>query len=513
MKKNYFQRFFASTILTLSIAYIAIETQSMLLLWDVINTAVPSADLSRYERFGYATTGIGITLLIFRSIKVDKVKTLPLLLSLMMLPVVYATSAWTAYEAVSRAPSFIPTNSRPDALYASMAMLTSPSLQSATGFWFSKDRTLTPSVLVDNFTSKYPVPQKVIQKTYLEGVKTIPLITGLFDMKHKYLTEDTYKKLHKKTSYVAFSKINHKQNYENALLELIKYNMTSFGVNVMSPSQISALATKHNLTASSVNNLTAASLDMSLMGKFPRFSGIQKQLTYADRHYRQSINDDINAGIQANKWQSMKEALPFLHGEAPKIELFEYTVRKQFTDDAFGKFIGESKLTPLEWYRGQKPSDTQTYKEMTKHLTPFFFDKNGNQLFDFEKLNNNKEQINIRSALMRGLNDELFVFYSNYRKQALDMMVKSPSNWGNFVNNATFEPLLRFSVIIPILFLVSLFLLSMNLINTFRDNKVAAITGLSLAVFVVFFHGGQTTEFMIDTLLPISVKEAVIVLF
>lgn len=104
-------------LIALTAIYMGVETQSLFMIWDITNRA-PSAELmDRYERFGYAASGLGITLLAARLFL--KIKTHPIAV-LFITPIIYMASVWSVYEAVSRAPDFIPEESKPKALTTSL---------------------------------------------------------------------------------------------------------------------------------------------------------------------------------------------------------------------------------------------------------------------------------------------------------------------------------------------------------------------------------------------------------
>ena len=100
---------------TLSVVYLAIEVQAFTFLSKLYRTDVSSALLSDYERFGYASAGIGISLFFAQWAWTRAKNTKSKLGVLLCLPLLYIITVWSSYEIVHKSPDWISEKERPKA--------------------------------------------------------------------------------------------------------------------------------------------------------------------------------------------------------------------------------------------------------------------------------------------------------------------------------------------------------------------------------------------------------------
>ena len=119
----------------------------------------------------------------------------------------------------------------------------------------------------------------------------------------------------------------------------------------------------------------------------------------------------------------------------------------------------------------------------------------------------------MRNALRMGLNDSLQSHYDQYRESSLDSLMDSAKKWENFTDNATFSPLLRIGVILPVLFLLSIALIVANAVSLSKSSLLALGAGVMSSVVVICIQGTPGSEFLTDLMLHISVQKPAITLF
>ena len=123
----------------LALLYLIIEVQAFLFLSEIYTDSVSPESLSMYERFGYASSGIGLTLFVL--FQLFKAANKPVkIVTTLAIPLIYVTLVWGVYEAVNQSPNIIPDNKRADAAYAALKTLDKPSWKNATEFFAPGDK-------------------------------------------------------------------------------------------------------------------------------------------------------------------------------------------------------------------------------------------------------------------------------------------------------------------------------------------------------------------------------------
>lgn len=504
--------------IALTAIYMGIETQSLFMIWEITNHA-PSAELmDKYERFGYAASGLGITLLAARLFL--KLKTRPIVV-LLMVPIIYMFSVWTVYEAVSRAPEFIPKKNKPKALSSSLAIMTRPKVTSM--FSFYTDGHLDKEGLAFAFNELHPMPKKAIQSTYLNGITSVNLITQLFNANWKRLDESLYKSALEKSDFILGIE-GHKANKIDSAISELRYWDEFFEnakplkyVLLSNPEYIRSLMERHSSHELQPKTLVAIAYDMLPFGNPPidEHSMIKR---WDHSKYRLSLNEGAVKLANQEYWNKLREKLTFLEGEAPALRGWDidwdFAIREQFTKHVLSKHIGGADVPVLKWYNGSANyEDNETFLAVINHATPFFFDENDTPLIDFKDLVEKERSATMRNSLKMGLNSSLHEHYNTYRVNTLSSLMEQVDKWDNFTNNATFSPLLRIGVILPVLFLISVILLVSNAASLSKSSYAALFAGLVSSATVVLIQDTEASAIITEIMLSISVQKSAITLF
>jgi hypothetical protein len=504
--------------IALTAIYMGIETQSLFMIWEITNHA-PSAELmDKYERFGYAASGLGITLLAARLFL--KLKTRPIVV-LFMAPIIYIFSVWTVYEAVSRAPEFIPKKNKPEALSSSLAIMTRPKVTSM--FSFYTGQYLDKEGLASSFNELHPMPKKAIQSTYLNGITSVNLITQLFNANWKRLDESLYKNAVEKSDFILGIE-GHKANKIDSAISELRYWDEFFEnakplkyVFLSNPEYIRSLMERHSSHELQPKTLVAITYDMLPFGNPPvdEHSMIKRWDT---SKYRLSLNEGAVKLANQEYWNTLREKLTFLEGEAPALRGWDVdwdlAIREQFTKHVLSKHVGGADVPVLKWYNKRANyEDNETFLAIINHATPFFFDEKDIPLIDFKDIVEKERSAKMRNSLRMGLNSSLHEHYNTYRVNTLSSLMGSVDKWGNFTNNATFSPLLRIGVILPVLFLISVFLLISNAVSLSKSSYVALFAGLASSATVVLIQNTEASAVITEIMLSISVQKSAITLF
>ena len=505
-------------IVALTALYMGIETQSLLMVWDITNHA-PSAELmERYERFGYAASGLGITLLAARLLLRAKLNSL---LVLFLVPIIYFTSVWSVYEAVSRAPELIPQNKKPQALASSLSIVTRPDVTSMFSFYI--DQNVDKEGLATAFNERHPMPARAIQATYLNGLTSVKLITQLFNGSWKQLDKSIYDQVVKGSDFALGFESHKANNMGVAVTELRSMNNLLEKASPLNylflanPEYIRSLLERQASHELQAKTLIAITYDMLPFGNAP-VEGDGMVRRWNPAKYRMNLNSEAVELANQKYWDMFRENLTFLNEKAPILDGWDIdwdlAIRKQFTEHVFSKHIGGAEVSVLRWYDATEDySKNETYLAMLNHATPFFFDKNGEPLLSFRELVNPGVSEKMRNALRMGLNDSLQSHYDQYRESSLDSLMDSAKKWENFTDNATFSPLLRIGVILPVLFLLSIALIVANAVSLSKSSLLALGAGVMSSVVVICIQGTPGSEFLTDLMLHISVQKPAITLF
>lgn len=210
--------------------------------------------------------------------------------------------------------------------------------------------------------------------------------------------------------------------------------------------------------------------------------------------------------------------MDFLERDAPALRGFDLnwglTIREQFTKNVLSKHIGGADIPILKWYdKNERYDKNETFLAIVNHATPFFFDGNNVPLISFKDIVEKERRAKMRNSLRMGLNDSLNEHYNTYRVDALSSLMEQSEKWSNYTNNATFSPLLRVGVILPMLFILSLTLLITNAISLSRSSYVALFAGALSSVTVILIQDTQASAMLTDIMLSISVQRSAITLF
>lgn len=505
-------------LVALTAIYMGIETQSLLMIWDITNRA-PSAELmDKYERFGYAASGLGITLLAARLLLKMKTHVIAILF---IIPIIYMASVWSVYEAVSRAPDFIPEKKKPKALTTSLALLTRPDDTSM--FSFYTDKKINEQDLAFDFNKLHPMPKEAIQSTYLNGITSVSLITQLFKGNWKLLDESSYKMAIEKSNFIIGFE-SHKANKIDSAINEIRYWDEVLDdykplkyVLFTNPEYIRSLMERHSSHELQTKTLVAITYDMLPFGNPPiTNSGMVKR--WDPSKYRATLNSEAALLANQENWDKLRQSLDFLEKEAPPLRGFDMdwglAIREQFTKNVLSKHIGYAELPVLNWYdNSDRYEKNETFLAIINHATPFFFDENDIPLISFKDIVEKERKAKMRNSLRMGLNERLNEYYNEYRIGALSSLMKSPDKWSNYTNNATFSPLLRVGVILPMLFILSAILLIANAISLSRTSRLAIFSGVVSSVIVVLIQDTQASGMLTDVILSISVQKSAITLF
>jgi len=505
-------------LVALTAIYMGVETQSLFMIWDITNRA-PSAELmDKYERFGYAASGLGITLLtarLFLKLKANSIAVL------FIIPFIYMASVWSVYEAVSRAPDFIPEVKKPKALTSSLALLTRPDTTSM--FSFYNDDKVDKQNLASDFNKLHPMPKSAIQSTYLNGITSVSLITQLFKDSWKSLDESSYKMAVEKSDFIIGFEGHKANNIDAAINEIRYWDEVLDDVKPLkymlftNPEYIRSLMERHSSHELQTKTIVAITYDMLPFGNPPvTNSGMIER--WDSSKYRATLNSEAASLANQKYWDKLREKLNFLEKEAPSLRGFdidwELAIREQFTKNVLSKHIGYAKIPILKWYnKNDRYDKNETFLAILNHATPFFFDKNNVPLINFKDIVEKDRKAKMRNSLRMGLNDSLNEYYNTYRIDTLSSMMQKPEMWRNYTNNATFSPLLRVGVILPMLFILSSVLLISNAISLSRTSGVAIVAGTASSIAVVLIQDTQASVILTDIILSISVQKSAITLF
>lgn len=501
-------------VLALTALYMGIETQSLLMVWDITNHA-PSADvMEKYERFGYAASGLGITLLAARFLLKTKLHALAVLA---IIPLIYLASVWSVYEAVSRAPELIPEESKPKALASSLAIITRPETTSMFSFYTGQDVDRTG--LATDFNIAHPMPNQVIQATYLNGVNSVSLITHLFQNNWHRLDKQQFTLSMSKGDLVLGRESIKANAADGALREVntAKQIMTiAEPLNyliLLNPEYIRSVLERHDASYIQSRQVIAVTYDLLTTG-FNREGGLEQRVVVRSNYEKYYLSSNTDALSHSNQkyWDKLRDKLTFLEAKAPPLsdrEIdWDFAIREQYTNNVLAKHIGGAKIPTLDWYNPRVSYvNNETFLAILNHATPFFFDENGAPLLDFKDLVKPGVAGKMRGSLSRGLNDSLHAHYDRYRETSLDGLMTSQDEWKNFTNNATFSPLLRIGVILPALFVLSVALLVANATSLSKASWVALGAGLTASAIVVLIQDTPASEALTDIILNISVQK------
>ncbi|APD92460.1 hypothetical protein BM525_21615 (plasmid) [Alteromonas mediterranea] len=493
--------------------YLGIELQAWLFLTELYTKTLTPKVLGEYERFGYASFGIGVCILFIRiAAKNNSVKKFSL--AILLVPLIYVASVWSLYEAVQRSASYI--GDKPKALKSSVLTLSQPSWDNAFLYYFG-----TPQIdegKVSRLMELYPPSEKLIQSSYIQGIRSIDDFSGVYNKAVGRLDKEVV----------------------NALIKRARLFSVDIQSDVREQESLNAIALQQ-----AINERWLANLNPWFLSSYYRNLDLYPDsLMSAKTYYKEQLDNlDFHAPKLAFSYPSIGIAIDVVNWPVKK-QSFTKDIEKVKDRALISKFLGykqtveaeptiqglnyfrflvSSKLFEplvleddafpmLPWDSGASIYDDSAFLFGAMQIAPFFF-KDGEPVVNFSMLSERETQLKYIDRIRVGLPQSLRSHWIEYQKQSFIELSRDSSAWSSPASFALNKDLVRVGGVLPLMLFLSTVMLAINLAFGLSTGwKNAAITVSAIIIAGLGAHLGFT-EYLKQMLLLISVKEPQIFVF
>lgn len=453
----------------LAVIYLGIELQAVLFLLDILNTPLSVEQLNHYERYGYASAGLGISLLAARLVWTkyqasSKVKTIA---TLTVIPVVYLLSVSLVYEFIHQVPDFVPLQKKPEAFSVGVKQLSDPSASNATLFYSTKPVVVTQGG-IDKFLERYPTNERQVRLIYLEGLR------GLKEWDRAF--EQSYERMNK------------------AHIEELVYRAAQSTPFSKADSRLYVI---HNSTWRMWKSEYDQELKSPLLWPNLLVRNIYLRRNNPDWPIMWEGNEDAPSPIYGSSdssrsaavWATLRNFSSTLPARPKYPDDLVESVRYAHSE-RLSQRIGMEDTFLIPWFSSEVDHrKTESYRASSEFLTPFLFQE-GTPLLRIELLRNNEQFETYINTLRRGLPGQLRNEWNLYHERSIHDLSVDANEWKNPVQYALNKDIIRIGVVLPWLVALSATLLLLNSLNmiTTAPKWVSLIAAPAVMISVFTMH-------------------------
>lgn len=497
--------------------YLGIEIQAWLFLSELYSKPLTAETLGNYERFGYASFGLGMSVFFFRlATKEHSYK--KAILALLLTPLIYVASVWSIYEVVQRSSSWI--SDKPKSMSASVLTLSDPGWRNAFLYYFGDPQIDEESVSI--LMTRYPPSERLIKASYISAIRSVSHYSDVYLKASEKLDQAVVKALIKRGTLLEtdLSESAGLQKHLNAtaLRQAVNeqwlfnlnpwYSADYYKAMSESPQAIYDAKTYYSSRLGDIYFHTPR-----LLLKFSSDFGLQLEVDILDWDAKQQ-----NFLVDTGRYKERALIAKFLgFDSAPEADLslsgdeyFRYLVSKKL----FGPLVGDNENSwPLLPWKGSKDFiDSEAFLFGASKIAPFFF-KGEQTVVNFEDLMDRGTRITyidrIRSNLTPGLKDH----WVDYQHKTYLALSSNAEAWKNPTNYALNKDIVRVGAILPFMLLLSTVMILINIAIGLSGNKTMMVATASAIVLALAGSHVGIGEVLLKIILPISVSAPQIFVF
>ena len=455
----------------ISLVYLFIETMALLMVITILSSPPDAMAMGQFERFGYASAALGLTLLIIKQLK--KKYSADLGAMLLVAVMSYPVSLWVIYELVESSPSWIPQSIKPWSLQRAYITLSGLATDADVDAHWS------------SVVKKYPVPDEAIRQINLDGIRALSsFYQSTSNWAHEF-KQDKYQRpaeLSVLNNVMRYSDFLH--SYENALVASLS--------GVLAP-----------LTSRTIPQLSLLyHVDPELVGLIPGNS------------HRIIMNEHVMHLAERRFLREIGGQFPDLRFDLDdSSQSWDFVLREAITMHVIKQtgvdYQGGSLAFP--WYKNNSQFlGSAELKAFSYYITPFFFDEEKRMLLDVPVLMDEKDVKQIEQNLSGGLADSVRDQFNRFYHRIGLSLANSPEDWVLPISKPLFSGWVRIGVILPMMGLLSLVLLIVNGVATMKSGLYQCIGAvLSIAMASALFYSPYAI-YVIKAMLLVSVPEPIL---
>jgi hypothetical protein len=494
MKKRY------THTLYLSIAYLLLEVTAFRFLSSIFTMDVGNELLSQYERFGYASAGIGAALLFYTVAFNHSNKTPARLASVLSVPLIYIMSVWSLYEIVHKSPHYVPENVRVEAARAGLMTLSKPDVRNAFLFYFGNTNTAKYSEAIPHIIENRAHEDEFIQAVYIQGIRNISAFKRYYESHANMLDKPFLSEVWRNVSYHSYLK--NKADFSEKKMARLLYDRYQWKLQQMrSPIQLPALALSSYLIKE----------DPLIKEQVDGLFAVKSEFTTAK---------STDAGMKIARYKHEEAAWDLMRNEVPQLGRYISDNKREILDRLRYSYSQEVLApfaylpnTSIPWVSNASLLHSETYNAALQQIAPFFMDKNGTPVLTITRIYDEDTYFRYINNLQLGLNPQLREQWSEYLSLSYQKLATDGNEWLIPTQFELHKDLLRIGAVVPIMLAFSALLILMNLFNLLRQGLMPGMIAVIIVISAFVIQNDVFDEFILESLLSISVKESQIYLY
>jgi hypothetical protein len=504
----YFQKkhIFAS----IAILYLIVEAQAWTLISRLYTTVLNPETLSEYERFGYASAGIGITFFALRMLypaAKSKKQKAGVLLSL---PFLYILFVWLMYELVHQSPGWVPEAKRHLAAKSAINTLANPGWNNLFSFYSNRskqeDDVFSLTRKVKKMVTQYPLSDRAVQSTYISGIQSVNMFSEYYKKHSKILEKEVMDDFIGQIGYMAWFDFSEKIKASD-----LKPKLFTFASH-MNAARYNPMRWPNAWIKAFLFYETDPLLRMIIS------VGTADYIEYGVFDYTSLDHFQLSEiGTEIYIWEKMREELPsmpeYLDYTYRSDEPFNERVRRAYSRFMLDKYTYMPN-TEIPWLKnGADPLQSNIYDQAMRQVVPFFIGADGAPIITFERVYDDETRRRYINTLKKGLPVQVRDAWTSYQINTLTKLAISPEHWKLPTEYAIHKDTLRVGAVIPVMVALSGLLIVLNIFMLFRTHYAYGLAGVAITG-VVYLGPSQLFEnVLIKAIISISVSEAQIFLY
>lgn len=453
-----------------TVFYLFLETLSLLMVFSILFLSPDVSDLSRFERFGYATASLGGVLFI---LKLKSVKTVKPTQKIILTIILYPLLLWCLYETVHRSPELLNEQLKSRALKVGVSTLS----REKNGY-FEDD--------VTDFSLRFMPSDTTIKALHFAAFSSLGAIAQEREKWHVYFDRAQFENYVRGTSHLNRKYHLFDQRFNGAYFS----SLLSGGGWLALSRTTTQLALLEGVSEELFVHRLKDNAEAYLIavGALPR--------VYVPERERWAIQD---ARIGAVVSRKIIESLNGKGGDvlfkqyAPS-DSWELSVRKSLTQNVLKKAALSGAdldgVIAFPWHGGAKGEFEKEFHRIAFWNAPFLFNEQKLPLLSLSTFYSEQENkrylqhFNDDTPLSPGIREAFNRFFSRH----IHNVVEQHGWWSAPITPLLFNDIVRVGAILPFMLILSIFLTFFNLYTLWKSSGVVFLYGmLSSAIGAAVF--------------------------
>ncbi|QBL10426.1 hypothetical protein E0Z06_13250 [Rheinheimera sp. D18] len=441
-----------------TLCYLFLETLALLMVLQIFFGNPHFSLLSSYERFGYATAALGmslgISMYLQRRFNLER-GIQPLIAIFCYVLLVNAVSA-----AVENSPKLLPLQHRAYALQQGVKVLAR-----------DEQKTATFAEQFNSVSENYPLKDELIRQIHLDTIRGIAGFIRQQPAWSAALDESRFDGVERAAAY------QYGDNYD---MHRDLQDAASFsGLFALLSPFTTRTAGQLGLMHQKDDRIWASLADILVDKKTSPKEHSKRWQYLGEKRLLQAL---------ALKLDSVK-MLPHQLG-TPWKDTLQQSLTAHILAKADLPVADQHGYFSLPWRQGKRTYNAvQEISRIIRWVAPFLVTTNGQLLIPLADFSNPKRVKQFEQHFLNGLHDTFRNNFNHYYQRTAQALISQPELWRSPLAEPLYNHFLRIGVVMPLLLVLSVILLAVNYWRVARQGKEAAVLGLvSIGLAVAVFN-------------------------